>query len=404
MNIGSRIGYNIHAQTLKNHDRLIDHLRITRPAAVLVLDGAGFAKEIKAVSPDTMVIIREYGDKGDDSLHLQLSPEQFLEQRAHLSEGGKFWLYTTNEPGFDSIIFAWHVRLMELVIKLPADQRPRLVIGNIAVGVPRGNDPIGAWAEARRMLELLDQYREWFVLGLHEYGGGVMTSGLVGGAPDHPAHPNYIIPSNWPQSIYSPQKLTAFHCGRFNFLVEYCKRAGIKPPRVILTEHAVDDLSDISDWLHRLRVTPPYANIRGWKTLTEQWLAWYGGSQGWSPERAYFEQLKWANEAIYKDSIVEAQCIFSWGHSSDMWEQFDIAGAGELQTHLEKYATPLPPPTPTPEPPPTPQTQLYRIPCQFTVTATDEATARALVQTVAQAIEVIQNSADEVKLTFGGEG
>lgn len=322
----SRISLNIHSQVVRDNNRLMTHLQAIDPTSVLVLDGKGLGRDIKKVLPNTMVIIREFGAHGDDTIHLQMSPDEFLKQRANLAEGQQYYLYTSNEPGYDTKIIEWHVRLMELAAK----ERVPLVVGNFAVGIPRPED----WHLARRMLELLDQHRDLFVLGLHEYGCGVMTSGLVGGAPDDPAHPNYILPENWPRST---QGITQFHLGRFNFLIQYCNSIGLRPPRVILTEHGMDDLSDIKFWTEKLKVKSGYLNIRGWKSLTDQWTEWYGG-RGWSPERAYFEQLKWADEVIYRNSIVEGQCIFSWGHSSNMWEQFDIAEAFELQALLEDYA------------------------------------------------------------------
>lgn len=350
----SRISVNIHAQVVKDHKRLMDFLTAIDPTTVLVLDGKGLGREIKQQLPDCKVIIREFGTKGDDTLHLQLSPEAFLQQRAQLAEGQQYYLYTTNEPGYDKGIIDWHVRLMELAAK----ERVPLVVGNFAVGIPRPED----WPLARRMLELLDEHRDLFILGLHEYGCGVLTSGLVGGDPTGmalvdgkltgPHHVNYIWPENWPKSI---EGITQFHAGRFNFLVQYCKSIGLRPPRVILTEHGMDDLQDIKFWSSKLKVNPKYLNIRGWKSLTDQWNDWYH-ARGWSPERAYFEQLKWADRTLYRNTIVEGQCVFSWGHSSEMWEQFDIAEALELQTLLMEYArdvaTPPPPPV---DPPPKPE-------------------------------------------------
>lgn len=341
----TRVGVNIHAQRVPDSGKLMDFLADTNPTTVVVLDGVGLAKDIKKLLPECMVIIREFGHEGDDSLHLQMSPEEFLKQRAHLTDGGKMPLYTTNEPGWDEKIINWHVRLMELAAK----ERVPLVVGNFAVGLPRGDDPVGAWGLARRMLELLDEHRDLFVLGLHEYGCGVMTSGLVGGAPDDPAHPNYIWPENWPESV---QGITQFHCGRFNFLIQYCERAGIRPPRAVLTEHGMDDLSDIKHWSSGLKVTPGYLNVRGWKSLTEQWKEWWEYRHGWSAQRAYFEQLTWADKSVYQKSIVEGQCIFSWGHSSAMWEQFDIAEAWELHDLLRGYAKETALPPPVVEPPP----------------------------------------------------
>lgn len=375
MKAKSHITYNVHAQAVTNTERLKKHLQNINPVAVLVMDGQGLANEIKALLPDCMVIQRFFMDAdegGDDNIHTRISPEEWL-KRIHAIDKGerKTWYYVPNEPGFNEQTLGWLVRLIELNA---LDPHPlSLVVGNFAVGIPPGNDPVGAWALARRLLELLDKYRAWCILGLHEYGCGVMTSGLVGGSPDDPAHPNYIIPENWPPSIYTPP-LTTFHCGRFNFLVQYCKNIGLKPPRVILTEHGMDDLSDIKFWSSKLRVSGSYLNIRGWKTLKDQWIEWYRFTKGWQPEQAYFEQVKWADQAIYQGSIVEAQCMFSWGYTSKNWEQFDLAYAHDFQAQLEEYVRamgeiPEPPPPvvepppvePPPAPEPEPTTQVFKI-------------------------------------------
>ena len=138
------------------------------------------------------------------------------------------------------------------------------MVGNWAVGNPGPDD----WPQARRMLELLDQHRDLFILGLHEYGCGVMTSGLYGGYPDHAGvrggelgGKNLIPPGNWPASLYSPEYITAFHCGRFRFLMGYCAANNIKAPRIILTEHGVDDVSDIKAWAEKLTKTDPYTRV-----------------------------------------------------------------------------------------------------------------------------------------------
>jgi hypothetical protein len=330
---GSRISYNIHAQAVKDTPRLKRHLAKIQPTVVLCLDGLGLAQELKAMLPDALVIHRNYGVTGkDDDVYKRVEPQAWLDKRAKETEGG-IYLYTTNEPGFDDQCLNWHIQLMQLAAK----KGVRLVIGNWAVGNPRPED----WPKARQMLELLDQHRDLFVLGLHEYGCGVLTSGFYGGYPDNagvqpgkPGGQNLIPKDNWPQDV---SKITKFHCGRFNFLINYCQQNGIKPPRIVLTEHGMDDVSDIKEWAKTLEVNKPYLNIRGWKTLQSQWNKWYN-PDGWSAERAYFEQLAWADRVIYRNSAVEGQCIFSWGHTSDEWEQFDVADASELQSLLETYA------------------------------------------------------------------
>lgn len=347
----SRISLNIHGNNVPDRQRLLDHLNALQPAAVLVLDNYDLVAQINGLLPDTTVIYREF--EHERPVHKDVEPQAWLDAHAHQAKDGVA-LHVLNEPPFNQEVVDWLTELM----KLAAPRQIPLIIGNWAVGNP-GPDPAKEWPKARAMLELLDQHRDLFILGLHEYAGGVVTSGLYGGYPDNagvqPGKPgglNLIPPANWPKDVSG---VTRYHMGRFKFLVDYCKSIGLKPPRIILTEHGMDDTSDIKAWEDMLIKTPPYLNIRGWKTLHKQWIVWFGSMAGlgWSPERAYFEQLKWANETIYAQSPVEAQCIFCWGFSSQKWEQFDVAKAGEFQALLENYArTGAPPVAPQPPAPP----------------------------------------------------
>lgn len=370
----SRVSYNIHAQAVKDTPRLKKHLGKINPTAVLLMDGLGLAQDIHATLPDTVVIHRNYGiTKGDDDVHKKVSPERWLDLRAVESSTG-IWLYTTNEPAFDTETIDWHVRLMERCVV----RGVRLVVGNWGVGNPGADD----WNKAKRMLELLAEHPELFILGLHEYGCGVMTSGLYGGYPDHAGvqpgelgGKNLIPSGNWPASLETPEHITTFHCGRFRFLLNYCSQAKIKPPRIILTEHGMDDVSDIKPWAERLIKTSPYKSIRSWKSLLAQWRAWF---PLWSIDRAYFEQLQWADRVIYQNSPVEAQLVYCWGHSSDDWEQFDVAEADEFQALMEAADVPpvsnLPPVVTQPAPAPAPKPKpigLPVFPANFSLRARD---------------------------------
>lgn len=350
MTTRSRISYNIHGQNVPDETGLLTHLQALQPTSVLVMDGLGLAQKIKAMLPaDTIIIHRNYGvTGGDDGIQDRpnnpISPEKWLELRAKEADAG-VWLYVSNEPGYNRVVIDWHVKLMKLCIP----RGIRLIIGNWAVGNPEPDQ----WPMAREILELWASRPDLFILGLHEYGCGVMTSGLVGGAPDDSRHADYIKVENWPDNP-TASKLTRFHCGRFKFLLDYCKSINLTPGRILITEHGMDDVSDIKSWSSKLKVVAGYLNIRGWKTLVDQWRTWYG-SCGWSPERAYFEQLRWADKAIYRGWPVEGQLIYCWGHSSQTWDQFDVAGAKELQSLLEDYrrseAPPVEPPVVTPLPP-----------------------------------------------------
>lgn len=344
--MASRISINIHGQNVKNTPRLLAWLQKLKPVAVLVMDNLGLAREIRQLLPNTKVVHRQYD--GDIEIHKEFTPEEWLD--AHIVQAvDGIYLYVMNEPKFTKEVIEWLVRLL----KLAAQRRVRLVIGNWSVGNPQPGD----WVLAKELLQLLDAHRDLFILGLHEYAGGVITSGLYGGYPDHAGVPagelgglNLIPPENWPQSV---EDVTCYHMGRFKFLLDYCAVMGIQPPRIWITEHGFDDTSDIKEWENKLKVTKPYLNIRGWKTLQDQWIDWYGKSPlNWTPEQAYFYALRWANGVIYKNSVVECQMIFSWGFSSQMWEQFDIEDALVLQQMLVDYehlGGLVPTPTPIPD-------------------------------------------------------
>lgn len=316
--MASRLSLNIHGDNVPNKGRLLEFLQATQPRAVLVMDNFALVQELKALLPETMLIYRAWPD---DGIYRQLSPEDWVSRKLAELGGLDVWVYTTNEPGFSDAALNWLARVMELA-------QPRglkLVVGNWAVGTP---DTQNDWPRARRLLELLDQNRATMVMGLHEYACGIITSGFVGG------NPQFIAPESWPQDV---RNISLFHCGRFNFLVRYCRSIGLNPPRIVITEHGFDDVSDIKPWADSLARPGNYLNIRGWKSLQAQWPQWFN-PLGWSPERALFEQLAYADRVIYQNSPVEAQLIFSWGHSSQDWEQFDVSQALEFQQHVIRYA------------------------------------------------------------------
>jgi len=286
----SRISLNIHGHNVVDKPRLLNFLQQLQPAAVLVLDNYSLAREIKGLLPACSVIFREY--ERDKKLHIDFTPEQWLNAHAHQAEGGII-LHVMNEQSFDKDVLKWLCDLM----RLAAPRRIPLIVGNWAVGNPLPEQ----WPMAKEFLQLLDQHRDLFIMGLHEYAGGVVTSGLYGGYPDNagvtPGQPggmNLIPPENWPKDVST---VTRYHMGRFKFMVDYCQSIGLKPPRIILTEHGFDDTSDIKAWEDTLQRTSPYLNIRGWKTLVATWSNWFGRLD-WSTQRAYFEQLAWADRLL----------------------------------------------------------------------------------------------------------
>jgi hypothetical protein len=343
-------GYNYHARNFVNKPRALSHYSILKPRASVVMDDFATAQELKAISPSTLVIYRHYGTDGDENDYLQYTARAYLDSRRQYAQNG-IAIYVLNEPPFNETVIKWLIDVIELNEK---EYHFTLVIGNFATGNPTGN-VIEQWALAHKLLVLLDKYRDHIYLGLHQYCGAVITSGLYGGYPDKAGEKqlNLIPPANWPKTMVDDgQPITRFHVGREWFLKEYCQIVGIPAPRVIITEALFDDTSDIDGWLKSLPVTAPYLNVRGFKSLRAVWKKWF---PEWSVSRAYFEQLKYAIEVIWRGGLVEAVCLFCWGHSSKLWEQFDLEDELEFQDLLVAYAQTGSPtmPAPTYPTPPT---------------------------------------------------
>lgn len=353
----SRISFNTHAQTPNfDKNKLLMHVEKSQPPWILVMDGVQLCRDIQNVSPKTQVIHRSYPD---EEIWRQKTPAQWIEQKKSEVGSSRLWLYTVNEVGLSDDLCRWWLE----VIRLSARDEMQLVIGNLSAGTPQASD----WTHpvVIELLKACNLNRSRVVLGLHEYACGVITSGFLGGWPDNagvaPVPENKgkgrnLVPSMaWPDRV-EVNKITRFHCGRFKFLVEACTLIGIPPPRIVLTEHGFDDMSDIKTWALQQQQTPPYTSFRGWKSLINYWQSNYGTF--WTPQRAMFEQLAYADRVLYQNSPVEGQLVFCWGQTSSMWDQFDVSKADEFLGLVSGQSTPtpappVPDPTPVPVPPPT---------------------------------------------------
>ena len=296
-----------------------------------------YARMVKQAYPDCAVILRHWPD---EDIHNRMTPEQWLGQYAPAADGGLI-LYTTNEPGWSDKLIDWHVRLLELCP--PSIQ---LCILNLGVGQPQP----AQWPRAARLLQLAAKRGD--ILGLHEYAGGVITSGFLGGWPDNagvaPTPENKgkgrDLTTRWP-SAAEAATMTTFHCGRWRFLRDYAKDVGLVLPRIVITEHGFDFTSDIGTWLNNLPRTAGYSDINGWRTLETYWRRLF---PQWDATTACFQQLAYANETLY-DGVL-AQLVFDYADDPN-WRNYHVYGA--LESHLERYNAPVVTP-PVVQPPSTP--------------------------------------------------
>lgn len=329
-------GMFVQAQGLKNKQRLFDYHARVKPPFTLVMEGDSLALELRGISPTTNVISRHYFA---DGTWYKAAPADFLNYLDRLKVSPALWFFVENESGVNP---DWNIELIKLnaARTLPY----KLVILNLAVGTP---DPL-EWTSPKvvELLRLCDQYREWVIVGIHEYYNAVVTSGFIGGYPDNAGvdprnivvkpGENLIPKMNWPPK---ERHLTHWHMGRFAFMVNACKANGFKPPRIVLTEAGADDVSDIKQWTETLTKTPPYTSIRGWRSLVNQWAKWYPLI---SADQIYADMLTYAANTIYADSIVEGGCIYCYATPNTEWTQFDVEGYEDFLKALERIAQPAP--------------------------------------------------------------
>lgn len=323
----SPIGYG----TLKVNDALWPHLDRLKPACMLFIDDAGAAARFANAFPDSVSIFR--GFRKDES-DMYKQPGQMLKyvQGIAGSVPKNVWINVLCEPALGGDYVA---NLKALVaesiecLKWAYANGRRLALPH---GALYGLNP-EHYPYLLPLINKINERPDLAILSSDEYFGGHAFSGMHdtrGGEAWH-VDPAHWLDANWPTL---PKH---YHCGRITDLFEWCVAQGVRPPRWLATESGADDLSDIGTWLKTLKISAGYPNVRGWKSLADQWLDWYK-SRGWSAQRAYVEMLTKLWQQVYsKWKNVVGLCLFTWGYQQDrIWEQFDLSEAGEFQTLLEK--------------------------------------------------------------------
>lgn len=334
-------GYNI--LNIPDKGAFLSHIRRLRPKALLFFQHEiDFARQVHDEFPDMVVIIRHWPD---GEVHKYMTATQWIDTFQSHAQGG-LYLQTTNESGLDKAVIDWHVQVMNLAIQ----RGIRLCLLNPATGTWDNPD----YAVMRPVLELAGKHRDLFIIGLHSYAGGVITSGLLGGYPinagvasspnDAPGSKgrNLIPQPLWPKRD-EILHTTTFHIGRHSWIMNYCHDNNIPMPRFALTETGFDYLGDIGAWLNTLDHSG-FDGVNGWHTLRSQWAAWWGISG----EQAYFEQLKYAAENLLIG--LEFALLFAYGDDGS-WPNYNVANSA-LPALLEGLNTTPPPPPVPPTPPP----------------------------------------------------
>ncbi len=332
----TRFGYNVLKLDNPGRDRLWRHAAELPDGCMLFYNTEGEAAwDFKRDFPGWTVIHRSWPDGEEWS---KTSPADWLKRHEHRGRDGVL-IYTCNEPQWSDRLLDWHTELMRVRTSLGSPVR------FVLLNLPPGHPEPEYWKQpaARRFLNqcsydvLLGDF-----VGLHEYGGAVMTSGISGG------NPAYTDPHLWPDDLsWNPFRNT-WHIGRWRFLYKACAEMGIPTPPIVVTETGIAELGDIDRWIKSLPLTPGYLSHDGWKACQTAWLDWLNraGLPSWSTERFYAEQMLWALDVPWEG--VYAALMFGWGDSGG-WASHDISAAPVFHNLMETrlhVATPPTPPTP----------------------------------------------------------
>jgi len=308
-------GYNIHTAD----NGLIEHLRKAKPPVVLVLENYGLAHDIAVQFPAMKVIYRPYYGQSD-AYHLIMSPADYVaRQRAKWQGEPNIWFHTGNESGLSIEQQTWEMNVVNLAPTM------KFVVGSPATGT--FPDSADKWAYADKYIRFLVDNKDRVMLGLHEYFDIVPCVTM----------PNF---TNRIQSWDGPTR-PGWHTNRFMWLIDYCDSQHIGYPNIVLTECGNDDLrenrdnSDVNALIDSVHVTAPYHNIRGWKSLREQWETWYKRPA----DITYFKMLDWLERNVYNHPAIVGMCIFAWCSPSSEWDVFNVAYADNFRRLMEEQST-----------------------------------------------------------------
>jgi hypothetical protein len=331
----SKTGYNINGANFPHQGELEKHFEAINPRWLLVMDNDDLARDYGRRFQNTNIAIRNWAlTQGDENAY-SMTPAAWLEARL-VELGitlGNLYLHTGNEAG---IAAKWHIDLMKLIVQRNL-KMVKLVICNVAVGTP---SDINEWKrpEMREFFQLLDEHRDQFVLGLHEYFCGIAPSGFIGGFPDGSwtdgrtnLHPNYEDRRNWPEDASNIG--TLWHCGRFKVVNDAARSFGYQPPRIVITEHGADALADMALWVKKFPISDGYGQHRAWKSLGALWAKLLPGR---SHQQAYFENVQYLKTAVYDHfPNIEGWLLFTLS-GNFQWNEFDMSEADEFHKLLEK--------------------------------------------------------------------
>jgi len=293
----SKLG--VHVQW-NNSPEIMEFIRRMKPAVVKAVGDKGFLAEVKAASPQTIIVARH----GDEQLAMEGDPVAAARAyvAAHLDEYRRhpavdYW-EGYNEPVVRDNM-PWFAAFEAERVRAMAEHGLRTAIGAFSTGVPEW-DEFAAFLPAVR-----EAHAHGGILTLHEYDAPTMDRSVGVALPGRPPAPHRgcltLRYRWWYEEMLAPE--------------------GITIPLVI-SEAGVDGA--VGD--------RPGPDGRGWLDFRGYWQE--NGLAGDGIE-AYLQQLAWYDAEVQRDDYVLGFAVFTAGAMNDDWKTYDITGIlRHLATHI----------------------------------------------------------------------
>jgi hypothetical protein len=282
----SKLG--LHVQW-NNSSEILEFVRRMKPAVIKGMDDLGFVAEVKAASPQTIVVAR--------LTHLQPTegdPEALA--RAFVASNLPTYLLHPavdywegyNEPDVHGRL-DWYARFEAERVRAMAEHGLRAAIGSFSTGVPEYEE-FAAFLPAVRAAQ-----QHGGVLALHEYDAPTFDRSLGAGLPGHPNHADrgaLALRYRW-------------------WYEDFLKPSGLVIP-LIITEAGVDGL---------VNNRPGPSSAGGWLDFVPYWREQYPSRD---PLSLYLSQLEWYDRQVQQDDYVLGWALFTAGAMGPQWTSYDI--------------------------------------------------------------------------------
>lgn len=292
----SKLGIHI----INNNDAWINEfVRQGQPSVIKALDNFGYAAEVKAMSPRTIVV----GRFNYPFQRYEGSPEEAAQDFVaaqlgqYLANPAVDYWEGWNEPDPNLDNMPWYTRFEQERVRLLAQYGLRAAVGGFATGVPELNE-FELFVPA---IETAITYRG--ILTLHEYSAPDMTFLYGEPLPGYPAYPDrgaLTFRYRW-------------------YYEEILKPRGLVIPLVI-SEAGIDGIIG----------NRPGPDGYGWMDFQKYWV-----QQGWGSTgvEAFINQLAWYDNGVRQDGYVIGFTIFTAG-GLGQWAHYDI---NDILPDLTRY-------------------------------------------------------------------